>query len=339
MRGRPGVHPQGAPDHGAGVAPHARVAPFALPRDADWEPMTPSDRTSLLATLVVVGTGALWGFYWLPVRALSELGLAGAWGTLAIVGAGAALLAPVAVARRHRLARADPWAVAAVALGGVSFVLYSVGFVYGRVAIIILLFYLTPVWSALIARFVMGWPTPRLRVVAIGIGLLGLGVMLGAGGEVPVPRGTGEWLALLSGLLWSISTTGMRARAVLEPGPASFVFAGGGGLGAALLAPMLEPLPGALPAGAAGQAALWALAAGGLWWAATMAGLIWAAGRLDPARVGILLMAEILVGTVSAAALAGERLSALEIAGGLLVLSAGVLEVWPVRRPGVPRAP
>jgi drug/metabolite transporter (DMT)-like permease len=62
-----------------------------------------------------------------------------------------------------------------------------------------------------------------------------------------------------------------------------------------------------------------------------MAGLMWAAARLEPARVGILLMAEVLVGVVSAALIAGEALGTLEILGGLLVLSAGVLEVWPVR--------
>ena len=36
------------------------------------------DRTTLLATAIVLGTGALWGFYWLPVRVLSEMGLTGA---------------------------------------------------------------------------------------------------------------------------------------------------------------------------------------------------------------------------------------------------------------------
>ncbi len=45
-------------------------------------------RTTALATAFVVGTGTLWGLYWVPVRRLGELGLAGAWGTLAIVAAG-----------------------------------------------------------------------------------------------------------------------------------------------------------------------------------------------------------------------------------------------------------
>jgi len=202
------------------------------------------------------------------------------------------------------------------------------------VAIIILLFFLTPVWSTLIGRYVMGWPTPPLRLAAIAVGLLGLGVMLGADGAAPVPRGAGEWLALLSGLLWSVATTGMRARPRLGPPEAAFVFAIGATLGALALAPVLEPLPSGLPGAALGPALGWAALAGGLWWGLSMAGLMWATPRLEPARVGILLMAEVLVGAVSAALIAGEALGPLEIAGGVLVLVAGLLEVWPIRRRG-----
>ncbi len=293
-----------------------------------------TDRHTALASLIVIVTGTLWGLYWLPVRRLAELALPGAWGTLAIVAAAALLLAPVAIARRDRLGRADPLALGAVALGGVAFVLYSVGFVYGRVAIIILLFFLTPVWSTLIGRFLMGWSVPRLRLAAIAVGLVGLAVMLGADGAVPVPRGAGEWLALLSGLLWSVATTGMRARPGLAPPEAAFVFAAGATLGALALAPMLEPWPSGLPVAALGPVLGWATLAGGLWWGLSMAGLMWATPRLDPARVGILLMSEVLVGAVSAALIAGEALGPLEIVGGILVLVAGLLEVWPIRRRG-----
>ncbi len=291
----------------------------------------PPDRTSLLATLIVAGTGVLWGFYWVPVRRLSESGLPGAWGTVAIVAAAALLLAMPVALRRWRLASADPVALASIALGGAAFVLYSVGFVYGRVAIIILLFFLTPVWSTLIGRFVMGWPTPRLRLAAIVVGIAGLAVMLGANGEAPLPRGAGEWLALLSGILWSVATTGIRARPSPQPVEAAFVFAAGAVAGALALAPFLGGWPPGLSADAALPMLGWAFAAGGLWWGLSVASLMWATARLEPARVGILLMTEVLVGALSSAILAGEHLGRLELAGGALVLAAGVLEVWPVR--------
>ena len=150
---------------------------------------------SVLASLITLWTGIFWGAYWLPVRALADLGLAGAWGTLAITLAAAGILSPVALARRRELAAADPLALASVALGGAAFALYSVGFLYGRMAIIILLWFQSPVWSTLIGRYVMGWPTPLLRLVAIVVGLTGLAVMLGGDGKAPLPRGAGEWMS------------------------------------------------------------------------------------------------------------------------------------------------
>ena len=56
-----------------------------------------NERATILATLIVFATGAFWGFYWLPVRALTEIGLKGAWGTAAITGTAVALLIPVAL--------------------------------------------------------------------------------------------------------------------------------------------------------------------------------------------------------------------------------------------------
>lgn len=280
-----------------------------------------------IATAIVVFTGTLWGFYWLPVRGLETSGLPGPWGTVAITLAAVLVLSPLALRQREALRQADPVALGAILLGGAAFALYSVGFVYGRVALIILLYFLTPVWSTLIGRFVMGWHTPRLRVVAILVGLLGLGVMLSAEGDLPLPRGLGEWMALIAGLMWSFATTGMRSRAELPPLVAAFVFAIGAALVALGTALWLEPWRGL--SGAWAPTLGLALVTGALWWGASIASLMWATVRLEPARVGILLMSEVIVGAGSAALLAGEHLHPLEIAGGALVILAGALEVWP----------
>ena len=287
-------------------------------------------KSTLLATAIVVFTGVAWGFYWLPVRAMSDLGLPGAWGTLLITGAAAILLAPITVIRRGAILQGDPLALAALGLGGAAFALYSIGFNYGRVAIIILLYFLTPVWSTLIGRYVMGWPVSRLRRLAILFGLAGLFVMLGAKGQIPYPRGSGEWMALVAGILWSVATTGMRTRSDLAPCPSAFVFAAGATVTTALIAPFVGPVPGDL-GGSLAPFAL-GLVTGGLWWGLSIAGLMWATVRLEPARVGILLMSEVIVGAVTAALIAGEHLSPLELSGGALVLCAGVLEVWPEKR-------
>ncbi|WP_342077879.1 DMT family transporter [Yoonia sp. SS1-5] len=287
-----------------------------------------ADNHSIKATAIVVLAGIFWGFYWLPVRQLAGLGLDGAWGTLAITAAAVILLLPFAWRGRARLAAASPLAVCSVALGGVAFVLYSVGFLYGRVAVVVILFFLTPLWSTLLGRFVMGWPLTQSRVLALIFGIAGLAWMLGADGATPLPQGPGEWLGLASGALWAVATTGIRSRASLAPPDAAFVFAAGATVGALCFALGSGHRPDVTHIG---QAVVMAVVAGGLWWALSMAGLLWAAARLEPARVGILLMAEVIVGAVSAAIIANEPIGQAELIGGALVLCAGICEVWPAR--------
>jgi len=290
------------------------------------------ERSNAIATLVVAGFGLLWGFYWVPVRAMVDHGLPGAWGTVLSTLSAAVVLAPLVVPRWRVLLRADMVGLLSVAAGGAAFTLYSIGLVYGRVAIIILLYFLTPVWSVLIARYVMGWHTPALRIVAIFIGIAGLLVMLSAGGTLPMPRGVGEWMSLIAGILWAVGTTGIRVRSDLGVIPATFVFAIGATLAGLALAPFFEPFPTlSLRDSGAGLPAL-VLATGVVWWGLSLAALMWATLRLDPARVGILMQTEVIVGAVSAALLAGEHLAPLEIVGGGMVVAAGLLEVWPVGR-------
>lgn len=294
--------------------------------------MMQDDRTTLVATAIVFVTGAFWGLYWLPVRSLDAAGLGGAWGTVAISAAAALLLLPVVAARGRIAGDASAAGLAALATGGAAFAFYSVGFVHGRVAIIVLLYFLTPVWSALIGRYVMGWPSTGRRMVAIALGLAGLAVMLGANGTVPIPRGAGEWMALIAGILWSVGTTGMRAKSRLAPPEAALVFSTGACVTAVALALALDPLPDPAAIDRPLRAGLTALTTGALWWALSVGGLMWATVRLEPVRVGLLLMAEVLVGAVSAALIAGEAMTVPEIAGGALVLVAGIVDVWPGRR-------
>ena len=116
-----------------------------------------STRITFMATLVVFLIGSLRGFYWLPLREIATLGLSGAWGILAIATAALVILLPFGWRGRAVLAASSPLALCSVALCGVAFMLYLVGLLYGRVAIVVILFFLTPVWSTLLGRIWMGW--------------------------------------------------------------------------------------------------------------------------------------------------------------------------------------
>lgn len=284
-------------------------------------------RPSPLASLFVIGVGSLWGLYWLPLRQLDRVAEAGPWVTLAVVLIGSLVLAPLAWAGRSRLAASSWKSLASLALGGASFVLYSNGLLYGNVAVVILLFYLTPVWSTLIVRFGLGWPVSQARIAAIVSGLTGIVLVLkGSHPGLPVPKTLGDLFGLSSGLLWSVASTGIHLHSRAGAAETTFVFCAGGTAMAAVLAVVLSPeLPG-FPSGQALPALAWLFMLGCGWWGASLTGFMWATRRLEPARVGILLMSEVVVGAVSAAILAAESFGLLMTLGACLVVAAGGLE-------------
>lgn len=284
-------------------------------------------------SITVVAVGSLWGLYWLPLRELDAVAVAGPWATFAVASVATLVLAPAGWARRARL-RAENWpALASVAFGGASFVLYSNGLLYGQVAVVILLFYLTPVWSTLIARFWLGWRITWWRYLALLLGLGGIALVLrGSSGELPLPHRLGDWLGLASGLAWSIASTGIHLHSRTAPAETNFVFCAGACVGALLLALVLAwgQVPTIVP-GAYAATAGWVLVIGVFWWAVMLTLFMGATQILEPTRVGILLMSEAIVGAISAALLTDEPFGPLMTVGMVLVLAAGVLESLPER--------
>jgi drug/metabolite transporter (DMT)-like permease len=283
-----------------------------------------------LASAIVLLTGIVWGVYWVPVRDLADRGLDGAWGTGAITLAAALVLLPFVLADKAGLRGRDRVGILSIALGGAAFALYSIGFLYGKVALVVLLWFFSPVWSVLITRYLLRAQVPLLRLLAIAVGLAGLFIMLGGDGGVPIPGNLGEWMAFIGGLIWAFATAGMRLRSDVTPMPSAFLFALGAAVTSFALAPVLEPVP-AIAQGDLPVIAVQVLLTGGFWWVLSIAALMWAAVRLDPARVGILLMTEVVFGAVTAAIFAGESLSTSEMIGGALVILSGLLEVWPTK--------
>jgi len=286
--------------------------------------MTPAAR----ASLTVVAVGILWGLYWAPLRQLDALTAAGPWVSFTVTLAGGLALLPAAWLGRSRLAAAELRALASTALGGAAFVLYSNGLLFGNVAVVILLFYLTPVWSTLIGRYWFGWPITGGRAVALACGFTGIALVLrGSHDGLPLPQTLGDWLGLASGLFWAIASSGIHRHARTRPAETNFVFLAGAAAMALALALVLAPAaaPQAL-ASAVPPALGWTLLIGGLWWAASLSAFMWATRMLEPARVGILLMSEVIMGALSAAVFTQEPFGWLVGAGTVLVIAAAVLE-------------
>ncbi len=294
-------------------------------------------RPDLLPSLSVVLASGVWGLFWIPMRALRGEGLDGAWAGLSIYLCSAALCLPVVFWRRRHLAGGGTRLLITGLFTGAAFSLYAASLLLTEVVRALLLFYMTPIWSTLLGWLLLGERITVNRILAIVLGFAGLAAILGFEGGFPWPRNLGDWMGLCSGLAWAYGSLRVYSDSrsgVLEQVVA---FVAGGLAVSALLA--LLPLQGlaAPPSAAALQAvAPWLLLMAGVFVLPSMVVVFWGAGRLSPGRLGILFLCEILVGVVSAAALAGEPFGAPEIVGTLLITAAGVVEV---ARPQARRGP
>lgn len=283
-----------------------------------------------LPSVAATTVAAMWGIFWMPLRRVEALGAEGPWATLLTVLCGLLAMAPFAWALRARLCATGRRTVISTMLGGASFVLYSNALLYGHVAVVILLFYLTPIWSTLIGRFWFGWPIRWWRYLAIVLGMVGIGLVLVGSGGVPLPQSLGDWLGLAAGMLWSVASTGMHTEEHGGPVESNTFLL----IGAAVTAVLFLPLAPSPPITASGELPLligWVATLGVVWWAISMLAIVWATQRLEPARVGILFMSEVVVGAISAALFADEPFGAAVAVGAVLVIAAGLLETLPAR--------
>lgn len=299
-------------------------------------------RTELSASLAVLCTGAVWGTFWLPLRALEAAGFGGAWATLPPVAVGVLILLPIVAWRWRRLAAAG-WGVALLGMAsGTGYALYSDALLLTEIVTAILLFHLSPVWSTILARIVLGQPITGIRMAAIALGLAGLWVILAIDGGVPMPRGLGDWLGLVSGVIWAVATVCFRARGDVDPVQMAFYYLSGTLVMATAIALVFMPLE-AGTLGRLAQAALaaWPLIAfsGVVMFAGSLVLLIWANQRMDPGRVGVLLLIEVPVAVATAAWLTDEPFGWRQVVGGGLILSAAAIEVLVrLRRRGAAQA-
>ena len=109
------------------------------------------------AKLACLYAGAVWGLFWIPLRALEDVGLHGLWVLVVYFAVPTLCLLPIGIWRwKHFKAgaasscRLRPWCRAGALL------LYTTSIVYTEVVRAMLLFYLTPIWGTVLARIFLG---------------------------------------------------------------------------------------------------------------------------------------------------------------------------------------
>ena len=285
-----------------------------------------------VASLALLIGGGLWGVYWMPVHYLEDLGLIGATAGIAVyVGCLTALLPAF---WHYRRVFAVHWRMLLFSglMTGAGFSLYSTSLAYTDVIRTLLLFYLTPIWGTIIGLLFLKERLTTSRIMAMALAFGGLMVILRDANGLPIPSNIGDVLALLSGMFWAIGSYGLlRAQAV--PAIAQMIaFLLGGLFVSCLTLFMLGRVDIALITAIDYSILLPALVLITLY-AVPMIWLTIAPARvLSPARVGILLMSEVVVGAITAALLSGEVFGMREAIGTALIIAAALSEVSGTRQ-------
>ncbi len=275
---------------------------------------------------LAIGAG-VWGLYWIPVRAIEQAGVQAAWTGPVIFAASLVVLLPFLLSRLGVLIRNWHGIMLPGLLAGFAFALYIGSLNQTDVVRAILLFYMSPLWSTLLGMVVLRERLTSNRVLALILAFSGLYVVLVVESGLPIPRNSGDWYALLSGLCWSVATVRLfqdGARNVPEKVGVFILFALVMSIALVLWEQgdlrQMPTLPMLMPA------FYWILAIALLQLPVTFL-TIWPATILSPARVAMLLMVEVLVGVASAALLIDEPFGLREITGAVLIVTAGIVEV------------
>jgi drug/metabolite transporter (DMT)-like permease len=292
------------------------------------------------AVLALLFNALTWGLSWWPFRQLQSAGLHSLWSTVLIYGA-AALVVSVWRPRAWGQLLASPALWLILLASGCTNLGFNWGVTVGDVTRVVLLFYLTPLWTLLLARWLLDEHADAAVWLRVAMALGGAVLVLtsgsasaeGAARPASMPL-LADVLAIGGGFFFALNNVMLRRSAnTPEEGRALAMFVGGS------LVSLLTALLGSADVGLMvhsqidwppAPAASWVLPALGLALAFLFANLAlqYGAARLPANVTSVVMPSEILFATLSAAWWAGEVLTPMLLAGGLLILAATVLAAW-----------
>lgn len=270
-------------------------------------------------------TGAtVWGLIWYPYRLIEQAGLSGSLATAATYSvalvAGLLLLWPRLKVLSVGL-RFSWWLPAlALAAGGCNLG-YVLSVLHGEIMRVLLLFYLSPLWTVVLSRLLLGERLSRSGAFVIGCSLLGAVIMLWhADLGLPWPRNGAEWLGLGAGICFALTNVLIR-RADQQPVEIKTLSVFVGVIALGLASAAFEPVMPS-PALTVGLAAT--VLATGL--VLLVVNLVVQVGLtlLAANRAIVIMLFELVVAALSSWLLAGELMGLQEWIGGLLIVAASL---------------
>lgn len=275
---------------------------------------------NVAAILSLLAGATVWGLIWHPYRVLERAGVsASVAATLTYL---AAFLIGTVVLRRSFAQLRPSWelVVLALAAGGCNLG-YVLATVHGEVMRVMLLFYLAPLWTVLLARPLLGERLNAAGAPVIGLSLAGAVVMLWQPRlGLPVPGNGAEWLGLAAGFLFALTNVLIRRMSHLTIELKSMVvFAGVVAVGLGVLP--LEAGAAALPR----QASAWLLVLGvGIVLLVINLVVQYGLTHTSANQAVVIFLFELVVAAISSWLLAGEAMTVKEWLGGAMIVAASL---------------
>ena len=281
--------------------------------------------TISFALLIAAG---MWGLFWIPQRALEAGGLTGGWATISQMVIPFAMLLPISL---WRLYKGQSFGLEYPLIGrlfGGGIACYANSFLLTDVVRALILFYITPVWTT-IFEIVFLRQIPRFyRYITLVLALSGVWIVFGQEGVIPLPQNSGDWIALLGGILIAASAVRMEIKKPEGIYPILFSFFFYGGLFTLIQSYFLSDYLGDAPSIESWVTMLpWLILIAILFHIPTNIVILGAPSRIGAGIFSIIILFEIVVGTFSAAVLTDELIGWREILGSSFIIFAGLTEI------------
>ena len=152
----------------------------------------------------------VWGIIWYPYRLMANAGVSGIYSSFYVFILTIAIALPYFFITKKKVPiwSKDFWLLALVA--GYTNISYVLAVIDGEVVRVMLLFYLSPVWTIFLAHFMLNEDTQKRHYIAVFISLIGAFIMFWEPGYIIHLDSKSDWLALSSGLGFAITNVMTR---------------------------------------------------------------------------------------------------------------------------------
>lgn len=284
---------------------------------------------NVLAILGLLFGATAWGVIWYPYRIMADAGVSGVASSfytysIATIIAGM-YFAIIKDGLNTKLGsfRLSKTIIILSLVAGWSNLGYVMAVIHGEVMRVMLLFYLSPLWTLILAHFWLKEPISRAGFFAIVLSLIGAFTMLWQPHALPLPSSASDWLAVSAGLCFALTNVITRKSHHISLRTKSFAVWVGVVITALISVPFLHEQ---FPAPSFFSATQWLMM--------TLVALLlivvtmsvqYGVSKILASRAAVIFLFELVVASVASYYLAHEVMAWNEWLGGGLIIAAALI--------------